>query len=355
MRFWPGLSLLLLSLTLTGCNQPEAVDLVETYASRTSNAIDVDFDLTLQPATDLYPRLSERRERLTETPEIRQGLLELLELRHCDLIQLISERNSNLGRVASESQKLIYELKLIPALDRCIASIAGDAEFEELLARLAEIKAIKSAGFPHQLFNSIYNVAEMEQQFSLGETPIEPGEQPADSGAITATDTLASLVQLLSQAHWEAPAFTEDLESTYEQLYRSRFGGQWLASFALLTQTLDQSASAIEQRLSGRPICFEQRPNNQANILWNVFIQFYVGSLQPYMAKVEREAQSWRRLHTEIIDKLSPSVPQTSLIAIYFDQQGPIWRPYLEARDRHTQAWQAILEQCGMRPGLPAS
>src|SRR6056300_1286708 len=160
MRF-RALSLSLLALVLVGCNSDEATSLVERYANRTSNAIGVDIDLELKSASELYSPLAPRRERLAAVPEIREGLLDLLDLRQCDLMQLVSERNTSLGRVAKPSQRLIYELKILPELNRCIATLADEPEQQELSAKLAQYRDTKRAGFAPLLFNAIYQTDEM--------------------------------------------------------------------------------------------------------------------------------------------------------------------------------------------------
>lgn len=351
MRF-RALSLSLLALVLVGCNSDEATSLVERYANRTSNAIGVDIDLELKPASELYSPLPARRERLAEVPEIREGLLDLLDLRQCNLMQLVSERNTSLGRVAKPSQRLIYELKILPEINRCIGALEGDAENTDLRNKLLEYRAIKERGFAPLLLNAIYNSDEMEQHFSFGQPPLSPEDQGYLSPLVSSLERFAILTKLLTSADWQTPDFTDQLEQSYETLYRSDFGARWISSMALLTQTLDQASSAIETRLAGRPICFNQKQNNQSDILWSVFVKFYVGELQPYIAQVEREGREWSRLNLNILNPLS-EIEQSKMIAPFFNSQttSALWGPYFQARERHTRAWQDLLEQCGLRPG----
>ncbi len=340
------------SLLLVACGTDEATSLVERYASRTSNAIDTDIALQLKPAAELYNPLSPRRERLAEVPEIREGLLDLIDLRHCNLMQLVSERNTSLGRVAKPSQRLIYELKILPELNRCLSALGDDEEKSELKAKLEQYAQTKRLGFAPLLLNAIYNTDEMEQHFSLGQPPLTPGDQGYLSPLVGSLERFSLLTTLVKEQKWETPDFTDTLESDYEILYRTDFGARWISSMALLTQTLNQASKGIEQRLAGRPICFNGKQNSTSEILWNVFLKFYVGELQPYIAQVEREGKEWSRLHREIIDPLS-EIPQVRNVALYFQltEESPLWGPYLSARQRHTEAWQTLLDQCGLRPG----
>ena len=351
MRLRP-LLLSSLSLLLVACGTDEATSLVERYASRTSNAIDVDIDLQLKPAAQLYSPLAPRRERLAEVPEIREGLLDLIDLRHCNLMQLVSERNTSLGRVAKPSQRLIYELKILPELNRCLAALQTDDDKQELRAKLEQYAQTKREGFAPLLLNAIYNTDEMEQHFSFGQPPLTPGDQGYLAPLVESLERFGLLAQLSQQSNWQTPEFSEALEKDYEALYRTDFGARWISSMALLTQTLNQASVGIEQRLEGRPICFNRKQNSKSEILWNVFMKFYVGELQPYIAQVEREGKEWSRLHNAVIEPLS-EIRQTELIAHYFSltYESPVWGPYLQARQRHTEAWQTLLDQCGLRPG----
>lgn len=347
-----SLSILICSFVLTACTTDEATSLVERYASRTSNAIEIDFELELKPTAQVYSTLAPRRERLASVPEIREGLLELLDLRHCNLMQLVSERNTSLGRVAKPSQRLIYELKILPRLQQCIDSLDADPEQADLRQKLQEFVQIKQSGFAPLVFNALYNTDEMEQHFSLGKAALTPGDQGYLAPLTASLERFGIVSGLVPQERWSTPSFAQSLETDFETLYRTDFGARWISSMALLTQTLNQTSLAIEQRLAGRPICFNRKRNTQSEILWNVFLKFYVGELQPYIAQVEREGREWSRLNSTILLPLY-EISESRLITALFDtgSDSPIWGPYISARERHTEAWQTLLEQCDLRPG----
>lgn len=349
---WRTLNLATLCLLVAACNGNEAESLVERYASRTSNAIKVDIDLELKPTAEVLSPLAPRRDRLAEVPQIREGLLELLDLRHCGLMQLVSERNTSLGRVAKPSQRLIYELKILPELEHCILALRDDEQKAALTTKLSEYAQIKRAGYAPLLFNAIYQSDEMERHFSLGQPPLTPAEHGYISPLVETLERFQMLAELNQQVGWQTPEFTQQLESNFETLYSTDFGARWLSSMALLTQTLEQVSAAIEARLSGRPICFNRQQNAQSKILWNVFIKFYVGELQPYIAQVEREGRQWSELNMHILTPLS-GVQTLSEIQPFFEmsETAAVWGPYLRARQRHTEAWQTLLEQCDLRPG----
>ncbi|NRP94192.1 hypothetical protein XMG59_000275 [Marinobacterium sp. xm-g-59] len=348
MKHW--LTLLLSTSFIAGCIDTDpAQSLIETYAERTSRAIDIDFDLQLNKTSKLYPILPDRRERTETLRPITEGLIDVLDLKQCGLIDLIAQRNTSLGKLAGGSQRLIYELGFIPKLRSCQKLLTGDSSQTDVLARVQEINQIKSDNWPKQIWNSLYSSPEMEQHFSLGAAPLLPDADYSTSELMLTMQRFAEIAETQNNTDWQTPSFANELERDYETLYRSNFGSEWLASMALLTQVLEQTSEAINQRLNDRPICFNQRQNQKSEILWNVFMKFYVNSLQPYIAQVERTGRQWSNLHQAIIASLN--LPQSRWLDTYTHPEGEVWSRYLKARENHTQSWQNILDQCGLRPG----
>lgn len=344
------ITILLASSFTIGCiNTDPATDLLETYADRTARAIDIDLELNLRSTAEVLDPIPPRRERTLPITEINEGLLDVLDLRRCGLIDLIAQRNTSLGKLAPGSQRLMYELNFLPKLRHCISKLEGDTEQAELLTRLKSIDLQKTINFPNQVWNSVYTSSELEQHFSLGSPPLTPSETGQIAPLQLALERFNIIAGLSQKPSWGSPTFTDQLESNYESMYRSQFGSEWLTSMVYLTQTLDQTAHAIEQRLDARPLCFNQKQNRKSEILWNVFLKYYVNSLQPYLAVVERDGRSWTMFHQSMFEQLRPK--DQTWLKVYLSDEGPLWAPYRSARERHTLAWQALLEQCGLRPG----
>ena len=143
---------------------------------------------------------------------------------------------------------------------------------------------------------------------------------------------------------------TAALEKHFEQIYRTDFGSRWLQSVRILTKTLDQTARAINARLDQRPICSHHPPNNQARMIQNVFVKFYAGRLQPYIAMIEQQGRPWIKANQTLQDELPvPDVAQRYFDALWGGKNS-VYGTYQQARERHTQAWQRLLGQCGLMP-----
>jgi len=349
------LGIVLLSLLASACAEPDARSMLERYTERVGNAIEEPIDTDFDRALAHRPPLPPKRQRLIEIETIREGMIDVLDFRHCDLLHAIAERNTSLGRLAGHSQRLIYELEILPAMRRCLRRI-DDEGLEvppRLETRLREIIQHKQQSLGALIWNALYAGDEMEQQFELGQPPL-----PLQGQALLAPikPTLArfqTLAELSTRDDWEAPGFAPKLEQDFEALYRSRFGGQWLTSLALLTHTLERTADAFERRLARRPVCFNNRPNNQARIIRNVFQTFYAGELQTYLSLVDRQGREWLDSQHRILTHLPVPEGARHYFGVLLNPEAPegIWQRYLDARDRHTRNWQRLLRQCGMMPG----
>ncbi|NVK41323.1 MAG: DUF3080 domain-containing protein [Oceanospirillaceae bacterium] len=327
--------------------------MLDNYATRVARTLDERLDIDLETRGQL-PLFPPRRERLQPLTDLRQGLIEVLALRHCDLLHLIAERNSSLGKVMAPSQQLVYEVRFLDRLRSCRNRLYSSQDSDpELLAQVNAIYTVKQRELPRTLWNALYASDEMELNFSRGDPPL-PLE--ADSGvppAIAALEQLASATELLSRPRWQPPELLTHIEDPYEMLNRDRFGSHWLKSLLFLTETLNATADVLERREQRYPLCPQQRPTPDAKILLNVFTKFYAGEVQPYLARVHRDGERWRRLH----DKLIHDLPATTAMRDYWEQvlseQNPesVWRRYVDARDRHTHAWQTVLRRCGLMPG----
>lgn len=346
---------LLLSATLAivGCDRSSPEAMLENYASRVGNTLDEDIETDFETDGRL-PLFPARRDRLQPLTDIRQGLIEVLALRHCDLLHLIAERNSSLGKVMPPSQQLVYELRFLDRLRSCRRRLDQTPNADsELLAQVNKIYAVKQRELPAALWNAIYVSGEMELNFSRGDPPLALSTDSGTPPAISALERLAGLVRLISKPDWVLPTLLDEIEQPYEALNRDRFGSQWLKSVLLLTETLERTAEGIEKREARYPLCPQQRPTPDAKILMNVFTKFYAGEVQPYLARVHRDGRRWRALHEELIHRLPAADAMLRYWDEVFAENNPdsLWRRYNDARDRHTRAWQHVLRRCGLMPG----
>lgn len=347
-----------LLLTISGCDASKPESMLTEYSQRMSTVLETG----VQSATITeLPTFPQKRDRTYLTTDLRQGLWEVLDFRQCDMLGIISERNSLLGKVMLPSQKMRYELRFVNALQQCkktIQTMEGpDQELDAFKDRLDEILTLKHNNLPLEVWNGIYASAEISKHFKTSAIPFSNKASGVDSEHVsvhTATQKFHHLATLASSKTIELPNWLDNIEADYAALYRSDMGPQLLRSISLLTSHLTNVADAIDQRLSRKPFCFKDHQPPRAAVLNNVFRKYYVEQVQPYMATVEQNAKLWFETHAAIIQKL----PATPGMKSYADQvfslenSNSLWSRWITARDHHTKAWQTILGQCNMMPGV---
>ncbi len=347
-----AVAILVVATSCSDANNPQAM--LGDYVERVANATDSQAfaDGAFESSLLGYP---ERRERRLPLADVRINLLEFLGLIQCGLQEIVGERNSSLGKVMPVSQQLIYEHRLLVSARQCRRQLEEkDSNAFELQQTLDEIVAIKTADLPRAYWNATFGSPEFEHMFSLAAPPLPVDAAGAAGGEIErALLNLADLGARLGDANLELESAR--LETHYKALTSRRLAGELLGALELLRHHLDAAARAIEIRLERRPMCYDQRPTPKARILQNVFNKYYVAQVQPYLSRVHRQTRAW----LEMINRLAVAqqTRMTPAFAAYFEAQlslaapDALWARYERSMHRHTDAWQTVLDQCGLMPG----
>ena len=142
-------------LTLSGCDTNTSQAMLADYSQRVSNVLET--EISTDTTQNTLPNFPQKRDRIIPTPDIRQSLWEVLDFRKCDMLSIISERNSSLGKVMAASQKMRYELRFINALRQCKEKLAAIIEPDEsqqaFKVRLETIYQTKKANLRDEIWN----------------------------------------------------------------------------------------------------------------------------------------------------------------------------------------------------------
>ena len=340
-------ALILCFLLLAGCGPAnDGLALQRDYLERLQRSLDApDVSAFDKRSTSQY-RLPARRERLIELPELRIGLLDLvIDARRCPhLQQLISQRNSSLGKQLMPSQRLGYEGDLLRAIDACLPHLQDDSSLKATLQRLASDKRQQ---LPAVFWNALNGSPEFEHYLRFADKAL-PVNTLEDSAALDALQRLASIGAGLPE---QLPPSASELEPQFFALYASEQGGQLITSLASLRHNLDVGSELLEQRQQSRPLCPLGQATPRGRILQNIFVKFYAGGLQPYLAQVDQRGQQWQAvlLQLQRIDGIPPAT-RTHLLRLAGEQDS-LWQDFRIATARHVKAWQTLLDSCGLAPG----
>lgn len=340
--------LLLISLCLLAACRPgdDGLALQRDYLQRLDTALETDGFADFDPRSLSQYRLPPRRERLIEVPELRISLLDLvIDAHSCPrLQQLISQRNSSLGKQLVPSQRLGYEGDLLRAIDACLPALPPDAALKSTLQQLA---LDKRQQLPAVFWNALNASQEFERylRFADQALAVTPSE---DSAALDALEQLAGIGAGLPE---RLPPEATELEPLFFALYASAQGGQLITSLASLRHSLDSGSDLLEQRQARRPVCPQGRPTPRGRILQNIFVKFYAGSLQPYLAQVDQRGQQWQTAlqHLQAVGGIPPAT--RDYLERLTGKQDSLWQDFRAATARHVKAWQTLLNSCGLAPG----
>ncbi|SIS61861.1 DUF3080 family protein [Neptunomonas antarctica] len=344
-------------LFLSACSRvSEEQTLMQTYANRVAYVLDEPPQWNTEQLT--IPALPAQRQRFQKATDISEGLLDVLDLGRCDLLSLIASRNSSLGKLAAPSQRLSYEIQFYVKIRQCLTLAVNDPTIEvDLKKRIEKIVTIKRDNMPLIVWNALYTGKEIDASLAMNQPPL-PFIQSDHTATLQALKKLSFIVSSVFHPTetTEKSLFVNlnSLEKNYESIYRDPLGTPLLKSLVLLETTFNSVSDSIDNRLARRAMCFDNMRNPQADVLKNVFLEYYAHQIQPYMAQVQRIGYEWFSTHEKMLSFLS--VPEE--IKKYTDQvfmtdtDISVWKRYISARNRHTEAWHRILTQCNLMPSL---
>ncbi|MEH6491177.1 DUF3080 family protein [Halopseudomonas sp.] len=339
-----------LLLALYGCQRPpEAQRQMDNYLDRVGRVLQQDWQ-SFQPETLAPYRFGPRRERVLSIAPLRIGLLDLIvDTNDCrELQQRISERNTVLGKVMPWSHRLAYDGELLRALQQCTTLLAKQDDKEALREQLAAIAASKTNSLPATYWNALNTSEEFEQYLRFADQPLPVSANPLTDQ--TAIDALSDLARVGANLPHALPPDRTTLDALFRTLQRSQQGSQLITSLAQTTHGLQQATQML-QATEARLLCPLQAPSARSKILLNVFVLFYAGEIQPYLAQLQRRGQPWAATIAEL--RAVPGIPPATAEALerLAVTESSLWVRYQAAVAEHTQAWQDLLGACQSQPG----
>lgn len=326
---------LAIMLLLGGC-APSAEGLFTDYAGRLQQVLSVD-TVPMAPMAPLnLPRsrdLQQNEDALRVTP------LAYWNLRHCDLFQLISERNSSLGRVQAANTRWRYESEVLRAIAHCLSHPStNEGQREQLL----QWQQQKQALWPQAIWQGTIASPEFRQFWSADASGWPPSRMPSMSQALQDLSTMANWAERWPESDFpDQDAFFD----VYQRLGQHNLGGQWLRSVQISRVGLQAATQMLEAAVATARICPAGQPTRNAENARNVLTLVFVGDIQPYISELNRHGQ-------QLLGHL-----QTLTNATQLEHSG--WQSFIESLEQqqvglqqdtreHAERWQNLLDQCGL-------
>lgn len=350
--------------TLQGCMRaPEERAMVDDYLWRLANVLE-------QEQPDLSSRVFSYPEKRGMTLSVSThgiDLLDFLSMTGCQLQITAAQKNSGLGRVMMASQQLLYQWQFLQDSESCLPHLARtDPELYRQLQAVVEVKRQELARYAwlalwagpemRTYFGATQQWLSEQQQILLPEEDLQLLLKIAGFTRSMQRLAMASEIQNNAQsvgADMSVERYREPLEQVLYRLSQSNRGGEVLTTVSELTRLLNQGTTMLAEGRA-KPVCPQGRVTAQAKILHTVFLKFYIGQVQPYLAFVHKAAEGWFEQIAALrgaFDIAEPAAFHVFGQIIDNTRNDGLWQQYKVAVQAHTRAWQAILGDCGLMPG----
>ncbi|TDO98212.1 DUF3080 domain-containing protein [Marinomonas balearica] len=327
------------SFLMSSCDDRfRPIEHLESYHEALARSKLIKFASVQKEPTPHLISLPNLRDRVLPLSQFDIGLLDFLSLQRCEVGVIAGEKNSILGRVMPTSQRFVYELKIIKAIESC--SVGN----ESLINELNIIAKAKRTELPNAFSNALWAGEEAEAFFSLsnGMIPMSPELSQyqelirALEGLVIIKNDLQSLPNVTSKA----------FEAHMKAVLDSEYGGKLLVTLKELVSSLEYIAKAVESIHANSSNC--QAP---VRYLKQQFTKYYVTIIQPYMARINRVAYQVLPYINELREGAQGVPEQLTLFLAQFDEaEQSVWGRYKNASIRHARAWSGLFQQCGIRP-----
>ncbi|KZN13532.1 DUF3080 family protein [Marinomonas sp. TW1] len=289
------------------------------------------------PAIVMPTGLPPTRNRQNALSTFDVSLLDFLSLQRCDIGIVAGRKNSILGRVMPDSQRFLYEIDIVRAIESCPIA---DPALERELMLVAQQKRIE---LPKAFGNAIFNGEESEAFFSLSN-----GFLPLNYSTAKQQSLLNALIRFVKIGNTldalpviQGGVFEQDLK----RLMDSEFAGRLLFSLVYVRGYLDQVTTQVVQlskKDCGAPV----------NYLRQQFETHYVKQIQPYMGRLSQSAYQVLPLLNELA-QWSHLTPEMQAFMMQYDMTSSQseWQQYQMASQRHAKAWSALFHMCGIGVG----
>lgn len=333
--------LILLTLLVQGCS-PSVEDQLKDYTVRVSRVLETEIKPHALSPRPYQASQSNRINLATQTID----LLDFLKLNRCELGKAIAKRNTILGKVAAPSQVMHFDRDFLLLAPACIDQLKESNP--TLSQQLEQAFSQKYQDRLNIWWNAWTSFEEWQSFTTIAATPIEIGTESAHLSL-----SLQALDFAIQQGHtWNIGKNLtydeQEMENHLKQLRFSESLGRWLASIVILNKTLTETASILE---ANHDLCYLNKNNPKAKVLFTVFQKFYAGKIQPYLSKNYKYGEAL----VNRLNKMAHHVQPPESFNIWLTEVYQLKQTMEQNNHRHIQAWQAVLSSCGLMPSHPTT
>jgi len=352
LRCAGGCLLLLLLALIGGCARGDLESRLDAYVAELETALPRPAARRpTAPRLEPYPNRGEVR---LPVDELRVGLLRFLSLdRRCGIGILVAQRNSAIGMVMPDSQRLVYEQTLLMRLDDCLRRLAAESDAIPSTEELAQLLARKSSEIDRVFWNATFAGPELERLFSLSGAGTLAPEALADSGA-SSREALDFLSRSYRNLGPQGPTLDGSaLELHLQNLALENYGGRLIATAARLVVALEAAAAALEANPRSADCTALGAVHEEQVLAWlQPFIATLVVAAKDFLGRLQRLAELPREgpQGTRLVGA-SAAFDGYRQRFLSIEPAAGLWQRLDSASARHRGAWSARLRDCGLDSG----
>ena len=322
-------------LSLASCTQkPWLQTTLAEYQSRLANILEAE-PPSLNPPKVSTTEISKQN----YTPKVNSAplslkLREFYNLPDCGIKPIIAERNTTLGKIQAPSQRYLYEVRLLHALQQCLTINDGEHQLElqaivsdkeraleeswrQLLLASEELVTARYSTTAH-FNNKVDHRTAVQQWQSLLE--YAPSTLRGSNYQLRDEQSIETLLHAISK--FKTPA---KLHNDMQLL---------IAMLPEITRYLEENSKALRCNSTAKD-------EKKAEYLHNVFNLFFIQKIQPFVGKIN----DWYYPLSEIFEKLEYNETiESSLSSELHDN-------FIASIKAHVVQWQAFFERCNITPG----
>ena len=337
-----ALALALLAAVLAGCSKSGPDAAFEEYLARLARTLSIAPAQITAASTAPLPA---PRELHLEIQPGNLDALDFLALSGCAVQITIGKRNSSLGRLARDSQRLLLELEYLQLAPACIDYQREQGE-NALADTLEQAWTLKRRQLPAAIFNATLGSSEYRQFWK--KTPGASTDYPANTGSTV----IASLQAINGHARrWLAGDFSADNQE-FEVLLgevATGDGGALLQALSRQDAAMAAANRLVAHRIDKGPLCSPGIRPAAADILPNVIRKYFIEGIQPRAAALNRRLHQLLPPISELEKMLGAALPPS--YQRWSEQRDSELLELAQAPRRHVQLLQDIQRPCGTNPG----
>ena len=328
-RCLPMTGCLLLLCLLLGCTGPNTgPDSLAEYLARLERVTGVSIP-ERQPFNRAYDL--PRAQQASRSASNQIDLIDFLSLSGCELQINLGRRNTQLGRTASPSQRLLLDLEFMRLAPACSALLRERDNME-----LAKTLDIASHERQQHLANSISDAILMGPEWeAFWERPKVLAHYPDDTSS-RLTAVLGQLAALSAQ--WLAgdwAASNREFELLLSEL-RAGDGGALILAYSVASRDIARATQMLLIMSQTAPLCPYGQPTKRSRIFENIVSRFFVGDVQPWLVALRRRKEVLmtpvETLEQPLLSSLSPRYVQwTHQRAQLLSRQTNLIKTHIEA------------------------